>query len=208
MISVILTFYLIFSAPFISGIKNPFISLSRRYSLLKSDNLDCAKSTGKFIVVLSNLQSGSNIGSICRNAMAFNAAEVILVGRKGIPQMRQADRGARRNLTFTHFPTTSDAGHYLKSQHNCTIYGIEITDRARPVTDYPFQPCSAFIFGNEGGGLSPRQRQICDEYIYIPQYAVGGMASINVACASAIIMQHFASWSKFQESTRIGEKFK
>lgn len=47
----------------------------------------------KCYVIISNLQSGSNIGSICRNALAFNVHEVIVVGRKGFrDKMRQADR--------------------------------------------------------------------------------------------------------------------
>ena len=47
------------------------------------------------------------------------------------------------------------------------------------------------MFGNEGGGLSLRQRKACDLFVYIPQYAAGGMASINVACASAVVLQVF-----------------
>lgn len=41
----------------------------------------------------------------------------------------------------------------------------------------------------------------------LPQYASGGMASINVACASAIILQTFAHWANYPETQRVGEKF-
>lgn len=58
-----------------------------------------------------------------------------------------------------------------------------------------------------GGGLSERQRNVCDTFTYIPQYASGGMASINVACASAVVLQTFAVWANFGETQRIGEKF-
>ena len=160
----------------------------------------------KFFVILNNLQSGSNIGSICRNALAFNASEVILVGKKGVPQMRQTDRGARGRLAYKHFFTVREAACYLKAEHNCLILGIEITDDATPITRNPFHRATAFMFGNEGGGLSPRQREACDGSAYIPQYAAG-MASINVACASAIVMQTFAVWAQFPENERIGEKF-
>ena len=76
---------------------------------------------GVFRILLSNLQSGSNIGAICRNAFAFNATEVILVGRKGIPQMRQSDRGARQRLKFTHFSIWNDAVAYLKNDNEFMV---------------------------------------------------------------------------------------
>lgn len=58
-----------------------------------------------------------------------------------------------------------------------------------------------------GGGLSERQRAVCDKFTYIPQYARGGMASINVACASAVVLQTFAIWANYRETQRLGEKF-
>ena len=58
-----------------------------------------------------------------------------------------------------------------------------------------------------GGGLSERQRSVCDKFTYIPQYARGGMASINVACASAVVLQTFAIWANYRETQRLGEKF-
>ena len=85
----------------------------------------------KCYVVISNLQSGSNIGSICRNALAFNVNEVIVVGRKGFrDKMRQADRGAKRRQKFVHFNSVAEAGVYLKETKNCSIVGIEIMDSA------------------------------------------------------------------------------
>lgn len=169
-------------------------------------NAESVEDQPKFFIVVNNLQSGSNIGSICRNALAFNAHEVITVGRKGLPSMHHADKGSRFKVKFTHFPTTKEASVYLKETHNCTVFGVEITADSTPVTKQPFRRSSAFVFGNEGGGLSKGQREICDQYIYIPQYSTG-MASINVACASAIIMHNFAVWAMFSESEIVGEKF-
>ena len=162
----------------------------------------------KCYVVISNLQSGSNIGSICRNALAFNVHEVIVVGRKGFrDKMRNADRGAKVYQKFRHFNSIAEAGFYLKEECNCHIIGIEILDSAVPVTNKPFNQSTAFLFGNEGGGLSERQRSICDTFAYSPQYSMGGMASINVACASAIVLQWFAVWAGYSETVRNGEKF-
>ena len=181
-------------------------------------------STPKAFLLLSNLQSGANIGSICRNALAFNVSEVVVVGRKDV-KMRQADRGARQRLRLTHFVTVAEAADYLQSAHNCTFIGIEICEQAVSLMTYEFssQKNYCFLFGNEGGGLSPRQRALCDMFLYIPQYAPEGehcfrvicgeydphvgMASINVACASAIVLQQFAHFAKYPETIRKGEKF-
>jgi tRNA G18 (ribose-2'-O)-methylase SpoU len=58
-------------------------------------------------LLLSNLQSGSNIGSICRNSLAFGVSEVIIVGRREFTgKMRGADRGAKFKQNFANFPST------------------------------------------------------------------------------------------------------
>ena len=97
----------------------------------EDNDIDSNPGCPKCYVVISNLQSGSNIGSICRNALAFNVDEVIVVGRKGFrDKMRQADRGAKRRQKFIHFNSVSEAGIYLKEAKNCSIVGIEIMDSA------------------------------------------------------------------------------
>lgn len=161
----------------------------------------------KCYVLLNNIQSGSNIGKICRNCLAFNVHEVLIIGKKDFKsKMRQADRGSKERLTFKNFLTILDAKEYLKSK-NCTILGVEIMNKSISITKNPFYTDTAFIFGNEGGGLSDKQKSICDGFVYIPQYAKEGMASINVACASAIILQHFANWANYKESEILLEKF-
>lgn len=161
-------------------------------------------------VIISNLQSGANIGQICRNALAFNVHEVLVVGRNNFNgKMRGADRGAKFMQRFVHLTSTAEARDYIKEREpDCQILGVEIADKAISIRDYKFRGSTAFMFGNEGGGLSDRQREICDDLVYIPQFsATGGMASINVACASAITLYSFAISQNYEESTRLGEKF-
>ena len=164
--------------------------------------------------MLSNLQSGSNIGSICRNSLAFGVTEVIVVGRKDFfGKMRGADRGAKFKQRFSQFPSTEDAVLHLRTiEQSCRILGVEITDDSVSIHEQPFTGPTMFVFGNEGAGLSERQRSICDGFIYIPQFSAatagaGGMASINVACASALVLYTYAQWAGLKESTRHGEKF-
>lgn len=95
------------------------------------EDIDHNPGSPKCYVIISNLQSGSNIGSICRNALAFNVHEVIVIGRKGFrDKMRNADRGAKRKQSFVHFNSILEAATYLKETKKCSIVGVEIMDSA------------------------------------------------------------------------------
>lgn len=180
-----------------------FISLGVSLSVTSSV---IQPSLPRMSIILTNLQSGANIGSVCRNCLAFNVTQVIMVGRRDFNgKMRNNDRGAKFLLNFVHFNSLEEAVAHLKAQ-DAIIAGIEISEESKSVLESPFYPHTAFMFGNEGGGLSDKQRKYCDQLVYIPQYATG-MASINVACASAIVMHSFASWAKYPETTRKGGKF-
>jgi len=199
-------------------------------------------------VILSNLQSGMNIGNILRSASIFGCTECIVVGQKR--HRLTGDHGSRFDLPRRHFYTHAEAKEYLLKQQQgndattntnaIKIYGVEIMDNASPLMKYdaetgvvtfPFgdrrqQVASngaAFVMGNEGLGLSERQKEICDDFIYIPQARGGGgtssttsrdakgngrgSASLNVSCAAAIILHAYSLWADYPVATIEGEKF-
>lgn len=182
-------------------------------------------------VIVSNLQSGGNIGNIVRSASIFGCEECIVVGQKRFRMT--GDHGSRLDLPQRHMWTHADVKEYL-DEKRVRIYGIEIMENASPIMQYdretgvvtfPFQPeCeggwsgSAFIFGNEGQGLSTKQREICDEFLFIPQNRGGsrdsvagrekvGSASMNVACAAAVVLQAYSMWAGYSGARFEGEKF-
>jgi hypothetical protein len=65
---------------------------------------------------------------------------------------------------------------------------------------------TAFMLGNEGQGMSPKQMSLCDSFVYIPQHGEG-TASLNVAVACSIVLHHFAVWASYPEREREGHKF-
>ena len=65
---------------------------------------------------------------------------------------------------------------------------------------------AAHYIGNEGQGMTPQQKRICDGFVYIKQYGPG-TASLNVAVASSIVMHEFAKYYTYTERERDGEKF-
>ncbi|KAG1326357.1 putative TrmH family tRNA/rRNA methyltransferase [Cocos nucifera] len=116
-------------------------------------------------------------------------------------------------------------------ERDCDICGVEITEGAISVTHHPFKKSTAFLLGNEvlsfflifsirfapfnevsvlasekGTGLSEKECEICDFFVYIPQYG-GGTASLNVTVAASIVLHHFGVWAGFPERSREGNKF-
>jgi len=183
-------------------------------------------------VIVSNLQSGSNIGNIVRSASIFGCEECLVVGQKRYRMT--GDHGARFDLPRRHVYTHADARDYLLQNENdqdgdpsnsrIRIYGVEIMANASPIMRYdhetgimhfPFHrqwKGAAFIFGNEGQGLSEKQREICDEFLFIPQTRGGsriggGSSSMNVACAATVILQAYCTWAGYSDAPLEGEKF-
>ena len=182
---------------------------------------DVVKRTPSSHIVVSNLQSGGNIGNILRSASIFGCEECIVVGQKR--HRLTGEHGSRLDLRRCHMWSHIEAKEYLH-ERGVRIYGIEIMTNASPIMKYdpetgvvhfPFDrqwQGAAFVMGNEGNGLSIKQREICDEFLYIPQTRGGrsdggGSASLNVACAATVILQAYCMWASYPDADRNGEKF-
>ncbi|MFS7962597.1 putative tRNA (guanosine(18)-2'-O)-methyltransferase [Helianthus anomalus] len=157
----------------------------------------------KSYVVIHNIAKRHNVGTLARSATAFGVSEVILVGRRDFNSF--GSHGSTSHIPFRHFYSLSDACLFLKAK-GCDICGVEITPNATSVTTHPFKTSTAFLLGNEGTGLSAKECDFCDYFVYIPQYGCG-TASLNVTVAASIILHHFAVWAGFPERTRDGNKF-
>ncbi|PPS19977.1 hypothetical protein GOBAR_AA00610 [Gossypium barbadense] len=151
-------------------------------------------------VVVHNIAKRHNVGTLARSATAFGVAELILVGRRDFNAF--GSHGSTSHLRFRHFHSLTDARLFLKEK-DCDICGVEITEDAVSITDHPFKKSTAFLLGNEGTGLSAKECEICDFFVYIPQYG-GGTASLNVTVAASIVLHHFGG---FSERIRDGNKF-
>ncbi|XP_052190879.1 LOW QUALITY PROTEIN: uncharacterized protein LOC127800349 [Diospyros lotus] len=154
-------------------------------------------------VVVHNIAKRHNVGTLARSATAFGVSELILVGRRDFNAF--GNHGSASHLRFRHFHSLSDARLFLK-ERDCDICGVEITDEAIAVDRHPFKRSTAFLLGNEGIGLSAKECEICDFFVYIPQYGCG-TASLNVTVAASIVLHHFGVWAGFSERTRDGNKF-
>lgn len=156
------------------------------------------------LLIIHNVAKRHNIGTMARSATAFGVSEIVLVGRRDFNAF--GSHGSTSHLQFRHFTTLSQARLYLKEARSCDICGVEIVDGALPVNNQPFRRSTAFLLGNEGTGLSAKELEICDFFVYIPQYG-GGTASLNVTVAASIVLHHFGAWAGFSERSREGNKF-
>ncbi|KAG0611818.1 hypothetical protein M758_7G166900 [Ceratodon purpureus] len=154
-------------------------------------------------LLVHNVAKRHNLGTLARSATAFGVTEIILVGRKDFNAF--GSHGATLHLQFRHFHTLAEAVKYLKAK-DVSICGVEITEGAAGVHKHPFNRSTAFVLGNEGTGLSEKEMEICDSFVYIPQSGPG-TASLNVTVAASIVLHQFAVWADFPERERDGQKF-
>nr|WP_205863637.1 RNA methyltransferase [Planosporangium mesophilum] len=136
-----------------------------------------------FHVAIENWQHDLNIGTVVRNANAFMAAEVHIVGRR-----RWNRRGAMvtdRYQHVRHHETITDLVGWAHAG-GLPVVGIDNLPGAYPLESVVLPRRCVLIFGQEGPGLSDAARNACDQVYSIAQY--GSTRSINAGVASGIAM--------------------
>lgn len=155
-------------------------------------------------LLLSNVVKNHNIIALLRTADAFGVEEIVLVGRRRIAAAKHLSVGMAKFLRRVHFLELDDAVAHLREE-GCRILGVEVDASATPIEEHPFEGPTAFLLGNEGSGLSPRQLRHCDGLVRIRQH--GHTASLNVHVAGAIVLHHFALWAGLPEQPIEAGKF-
>ena len=136
-----------------------------------------------FHVAIENWQHDFNIGTIVRNANAFLAHTVHIVGKR-----RWNRRGAMvtdRYQHVEHHATVDDLVAWCGDE-GLPVIGIDIVEAATPIEHASLPRRCVLAFGQEGPGLSSELASACDEILEITQY--GSTRSINVGVASGIAM--------------------
>jgi 23S rRNA (guanosine2251-2'-O)-methyltransferase len=155
-------------------------------------SVDQFKNTEKtpVILILDNVRSLNNIGSVFRTADAFRLEEILLCGITGTPPNKEIHKtalGATDSVNWKYFENTMDAIAEVKKR-NYLVYAVEQADKSIPVND--FVPDStkklALIFGNEIHGVDESVMQCIDGCIEIPQY--GTKHSLNIAVSAGIVI--------------------
>lgn len=137
-------------------------------------------------VVLDNLRSAFNVGSVFRLADAARAAEVVTCGYTAHPpnhKLEQTSLGTHLSVPWRHLNETSEAITELKSRGIQTI-AVETVEGAVPFHRFDYRFPVALVFGNEALGVARPVLRLCDGVVEIPVF--GYKNSINVATAAGI----------------------
>jgi 23S rRNA (guanosine2251-2'-O)-methyltransferase len=142
------------------------------------------------IVVLDNIRSMHNVGSVFRTGDAFLIGGIYLCGYTPQPPHRDIHKtalGATETVSWRHFSATMDAIRSLKEEGfmvlavEQTVGSIRLNKLAATVSG-PL----AVVFGNEVSGVDPGALALCDGSVEIPQW--GMKHSLNVSIAAGIVL--------------------
>lgn len=147
-------------------------------------------------LVLHNIRSSHNAGSIFRTADATGVSNIVLVGytpgpldQYGIlrPDFGKVSLGAEKTVPHERAETLAAAVETLKAR-GFTVVGVELNERAIPLFQYkPAQDAKiALVFGNEVNGLSPEDLALCDHIVEIPMHGVKESLNVSVAAGVAV----------------------
>lgn len=141
-----------------------------------------------FHVAVENWLHDPNIGAVARNANAFLAAAVHLVG-----QRRWNRRGAMMTEIYQHLvhhPTVADLAAWAEGE-GLAVIGVDNLPGAESLFEADLPRAAVLLFGQEGPGLSDEARRRVARLVSIPQY--GSTRSLNAGAASAVVM---AEWCR------------
>jgi 23S rRNA (guanosine2251-2'-O)-methyltransferase len=146
-------------------------------------------------IILDNVRSAINVGSIFRTSDAFLIENIILCGITATPpdkEIRKAALGSTDSVKWEFFENTIDAVNKLKTE-GYHIIGVEQADKSTMLNDFslPKKPI-AIIMGNEVNGVAQEVIDVCNEIIEIPQF--GTKHSLNISVTTGIVIWEL--WKK------------
>ncbi len=143
-----------------------------------------------FVIVLDNVRSQSNIGSVFRTADAFLVEAVYLCGITAQPPHREIQKtalGATESVDWKYYSSTVDAVEKLKGS-GYILLAVEQTEGAVELQDLIIEEGGkyALIFGHEINGVAQEVVDMCDKCVEIPQF--GTKHSFNIAVSAGIVL--------------------
>lgn len=147
-------------------------------------------------VVLDNVRSQHNVGSVLRTCDAFRIECVCLCGITATPptaEIHKTALGAEESVAWRHYDDTREAIEELRrGAEGCTVYAVEQCAGSTLLQDLTLDTGGryAIVLGNEVKGVQQEVVDLCDGCIEIPQF--GTKHSLNVSVAAGIVIWEFA----------------
>jgi len=172
--------------------------MNRKKNILElhRDSADMFRDKPKFpiAVILDNIRSLNNIGSIFRSSDAFCVERLCLCGITATPpsvEIHKTALGAENSVSWKHFDSTLDAVNELKND-GWTVCAVEQAHGSVSLENFKPDPDAkyAVILGHEVYGVDQDVVDSADIVLEIPQF--GTKHSLNVAVTTGIILWHLA----------------
>jgi len=144
-------------------------------------------------VLLDNIRSAHNVGSIFRSCDAFLIDEIILCGITAKPpnkEIRKTALGSTDSVKWSYYANIQDAILKLKKE-KYQIISVEQADKSTYLENFKIQSEKnyAIIFGNEINGVNQKVIDLSDDVVEIPQF--GTKHSFNVSVSVGIVIWDF-----------------
>ncbi len=164
----------------------------KKYTDLNRKTVDQFRESEKFplVVVLDNVRSMHNVGSVFRTADAFLISGIWLCGYTPRPPHRDIHKtalGATETVKWQYAERTVEDVGALKDE-GFRIFAVEQVEKSIPLHEFSSEKAGkmALIFGNEVTGIDAEVLKFCDGSIEIPQF--GMKHSLNISVAAGIVL--------------------
>jgi 23S rRNA (guanosine2251-2'-O)-methyltransferase len=153
------------------------------------------------VVVLDNIRSMHNVGSVFRTADAFLIEAVYLCGYTPQPPHRDIHKtalGATETVEWRYFASAAEAVGVLRAA-GYAVYAVEQTEGSVLLQEFVGRVSGrlAVVFGNEVSGVSEEALALCDGGVEIPQW--GMKHSLNISIAAGIVLWELVRTKKIYE---------
>ena len=148
------------------------------------------------VVILDNIRSCNNIGSVFRTSDAFLVEKIYLCGITATPPNKEIHKtalDAEKSVEWKYIEKTDDAVSELK-KNGFKVFAIEQVENSISLPEFTPEPNEklAVVFGNEVKGVQQKVVTMCDGSIEIPQF--GTKHSFNISVSAGIVL-----WDLFQK---------
>lgn len=146
------------------------------------------------VVVLDEVRSLHNVGSVFRTSDAFRVESIYLCGITATPphpEIHKTALGAEDSVSWIYYKDTCDAVNRLKAE-GYTVLSIEQVEGSTMLQDVELEENKkyAIVFGNEVKGVKQEVVDMCDGCIEIPQF--GTKHSLNISVTAGMVIWEFA----------------
>jgi tRNA G18 (ribose-2'-O)-methylase SpoU len=163
-----------------------------RYWTVEAIKADLDKQRIDLHIAIENWQHDLNIGTIVRNANAFNVAAVHIIGKRHWNR-----RGAMVTDRYLDIFQHKTVEEFVKVVEDRRIIAIDNLPGAEPLSKTDLPKKAVLVFGGEGPGLSEEMQNAAEKMVMIEQ--LGSTRSVNVGVASGIVMYEWLQQHLFEK---------